>query len=286
MAMNIDFTGKTVLITGAGRGLGKEMAIQFAGCGANVYLGNRKVDQGEETVAELEAMGVRAGFTKCDVAVEEDVEKLIADAVEFGGGKLDVIVNAAGVICLQDLMYIKPEEVERLFSINVGGTVNMLKHGLKVLEGQKSGNFITVSSIAGRDGMNMLQAYSASKAAVTSLTQSAAKMAAPYGVRVNSILPGIIRTAMWERSWTAHGQRVEPGRQEHHHARAARGAVERLRQEHDSHGPRAAGRGHRLGHGLHGVRLCPRDHRRVPLHRRWHHLRSLGRRRQPAGLAG
>ena len=59
MAMNIDFTGKTVLITGAGRGLGKEMAIQFAGCGANVYLGNRKVDQGEETVAELEAMGVR-----------------------------------------------------------------------------------------------------------------------------------------------------------------------------------------------------------------------------------
>lgn len=55
MAMNIDFTGKTVLITGAGRGLGKEMAIQFAGCGANVYLGNRKVDQGEETVAELEA---------------------------------------------------------------------------------------------------------------------------------------------------------------------------------------------------------------------------------------
>ena len=198
MAMNIDFTGKTVLITGAGRGLGKEMAIQFAGCGANVYLGNRKVDQGEETVAELEAMGVRAGFTKCDVAVEEDVEKLIADAVEFGGGKLDVIVNAAGVICLQDLMYIKPEEVERLFSINVGGTVNMLKHGLKVLEGQKSGNFITVSSIAGRDGMNMLQAYSASKAAVISLTQSAAKMAAPYGVRVNSILPGIIRTAMWE----------------------------------------------------------------------------------------
>lgn len=59
MAMNIDFTGKTVLITGAGRGLGKEMAIQFAGCGANVYMGNRKVDQGEETVAELEAMGVR-----------------------------------------------------------------------------------------------------------------------------------------------------------------------------------------------------------------------------------
>ena len=195
MAMNIDFTGKTVLITGAGRGLGKEMAIQFAGCGANVYLGNRKVEQGEETVAELEAMGVRAGFTKCDVAVEEDVEKLIADAVEFGGGKLDVIVNAAGVICLQDLMYIKPEEVERLFSINVGGTVNMLKHGLKVLEGQKSGNFITVSSIAGRDGMNMLQAYSASKAAVTHYTRYLAAELGPHGMRANCISPGVMMTA-------------------------------------------------------------------------------------------
>ena len=198
MAMVIDFTGKNVLITGAGRGLGKAMALQFADCGANVYLGNRKEDQGEETVRELEAKGVRAGFSKCDVAVESDVEKLISDAVKFAGGKLDVIVNAAGVISLQDLMYIKPEEVNRLFSINVGGTINMLKHGLKVLEDQKSGNFITVSSIAGRDGMNMLQAYCASKAAVTSLTQSAAKMAAPYGVRVNSILPGLIRTAMWE----------------------------------------------------------------------------------------
>ena len=198
MAMNIDFTGKTVLVTGGGRGLGKEMALQFAGCGANVYIANRKEDQGLATVKEIEALGVKGGFTKCDVAVEEDVKKLIADAAAFGGGKIDVIVNAAGVISLQDMMHTTTEEVQRLFNINVVGTVHMIKHGLAHLEANKGGNMILVSSIAGRDGMGMLQTYSASKAAVTSLMQSAAKHAAPYGVRVNAILPGIIRTAMWE----------------------------------------------------------------------------------------
>ena len=193
MAMNIDFTGKTVLVTGGGRGLGKEMALQFAGCGANVYIANRKEDQGLATVKEIEALGVKGGFTKCDVAVEEDVKKLIADAAAFGGGKIDVIVNAAGVISLQDMMHTTTEEVQRLFNINVVGTVHMIKHGLAHLEANKSGNMILVSSIAGRDGMGMLQTYSASKAAVTSLMQSAAKHAAPYGVRVNAILPGIIR---------------------------------------------------------------------------------------------
>ena len=133
-----------------------------------------------------------------DVAVEEDVKKLIADAAAFGGGKIDVIVNAAGVISLQDMMHTTTEEVQRLFNINVVGTVHMIKHGLAHLEANKGGNMILVSSIAGRDGMGMLQTYSASKAAVTSLMQSAAKHAAPYGVRVNAILPGIIRTAMWE----------------------------------------------------------------------------------------
>ena len=151
-----------------------------------------------ETVREIESKNRRAGFTKCDVSKEEDVEKLVADAVKFGGGKLDVIVNAAGVITIQDLMYANDEEHERVLSINVIGTANILKYGLKVMEEQKSGNIVTVSSIAGREGLPMLQMYAASKAAVISLTQSAAKMAAPYGVRVNSIAPGIIRTSMWE----------------------------------------------------------------------------------------
>lgn len=207
MGLNIDFTGKTVLVTGAGRGLGKSMALTFADCGANVYLGNRKEDQGMETVREIEAKGRKAGFTQCDVSKEEDVKQLIDDAVAFGNGKLDVFVNAAGVISIEDLMYTTDEEVKRLFDINVLGTIHALKHGLPIMQQQKSGNIVTVASIAGRGGMAMLQAYCASKAAVISLTQSAARMAAPYGVRVNSIAPGIIRTSMWEEilDGMAHG---------------------------------------------------------------------------------
>ncbi len=131
MAMTIDFTGKTVLVTGAGRGLGKAMALTFADCGADVYLGNRKEEEGLETVREIEAMGRRSGFTVCDVSKAEDVSRLVADAVSFGGGKLDVLVNAAGVVSTQDLMVIQDDEVKRLFDINVLGTSHVLQSGLK-----------------------------------------------------------------------------------------------------------------------------------------------------------
>lgn len=198
MAMKVDFSGKTVLVTGAGRGLGKAMALIFADCGADVYLGNRKENEGMETVREIEAMGRRAGFTKCDVSKAEDVENLVRDAVAFGGGKLDVLVNAAGVVSTEDLMVIKDDEVKRLFDINVLGTSHVLQTGLKQMMAQKSGNIVTVSSIAGRTNMGLLQHYCASKAAVISLTQAGAKAGAPYHVRVNSIAPGIIRTSMWE----------------------------------------------------------------------------------------
>lgn len=210
MAMNIDFTGKTVLVTGGGRGLGNEMAKQFAGCGANVYIGNRKEDQGLAAVKELEAMGVRAGFTKCDVQNEEDMKKLVEDAVAFGGGKLDVFVNAAGVISVEDILYTSTEEMERVLNINVVGTANAIKYGLPVMEKQHGGVIITVSSIAARGGMDMLQIYCASKAGVVSLTQSAARMGAKYGVRVNSIAPGIIRTSMWEEILDGMGRGWDP----------------------------------------------------------------------------
>ncbi len=198
MGLVIDFTGKTVVVTGGGRGLGKDMALAFAKCGANVFLGNRKEEQGLQTVKELEALGVKAGFAKCDVADEELVKEFVEKAKEFGNGSFDVFVNAAGVMSIEDLLYTSQKEINRVLNINVTGTMNTLKYALPVLYAQKKGNFVTVSSIAGREGNGMLQAYGASKAAVISLTQSAAKMAAPYGVRVNSIAPGIIRTDMWE----------------------------------------------------------------------------------------
>jgi len=198
MGMNIDFTGKTVLVTGAGRGLGKDIALLFADCGADVYLGNRNVEEGQQTVREIEAMGRRAGFTRCDVARKEDVRRLVDDAVAFGGG-LDVIVNAAGVVSTEDTLAISDEEFHRMLDINLYGTTHILDIGLAYMEERRAGNIVTISSVAGRVNGGMMPLYCASKAAVINLTQGAARLAAPYGVRVNSVAPGIIRTKMWEQ---------------------------------------------------------------------------------------
>ena len=111
---------------------------------------------------------------------------------------MDVILHNAGVISTYDFLVIEPEEVERLFNINVLGVSHMLQEGMKQMIKQGHGNIVTISSIAGRTNMGLLQHYCATKAAVISLTQAAAKKGAPHGVRVNSVAPGIIRTDMWE----------------------------------------------------------------------------------------
>ena len=196
--LKLDFTGKNVLVTGAGRGLGKACALAYADCGADVFIGNRKENEGNQTVSEIRAMGRRSGFLKTDVSRKEDVAALVEKAVEFFDGRLDVIMHAAGVISTFDFMCAEPEEIERLFDINIMGTSHILQEGLKQMIKQRSGNIVTTSSIAGRTNMGMLQHYCVSKAAVISQTQAGAKKGAEYGVRVNSIAPGIIRTNMWE----------------------------------------------------------------------------------------
>ena len=87
MGMTIDFTGKTVLVTGAAKGLGKDMALLFASCGANVHIGDFNTEEAEKTVAELKNFGVKADFTKCDVSNEEEVQKMVEDAKALGNGK-------------------------------------------------------------------------------------------------------------------------------------------------------------------------------------------------------
>jgi NAD(P)-dependent dehydrogenase (short-subunit alcohol dehydrogenase family) len=196
--INIDLTGKTALITGGGRGLGKQIAITLAKAGANIYIGNRKEEQGLETVEELKKLGVEAGFTSVDVAKEDQVEKFFKDGIEFGKGKIDFVINNAGIVELKSLDEIKGEEMGRVFDVNVTGTAIVIKHALAQMSKQKYGRIVTVSSIAGINGMGMLELYSASKAAVVNLTKNAAVLGAKDHINVNSIAPGIIRTSMWE----------------------------------------------------------------------------------------
>ena len=211
MSMTIDFSGKTVLVTGGGRGLGKDMALLFAECGARVMIAGRGVAYLEKTVSEINDLGAKGSYLACDVSKSDDVKALVTAAVEFGGGRLDVVVHAAGVQSIDDLLLTTDEEIAKVMAINVGGTANIIKHALPVLQKQKAGNMVIISSIAARDGGPANQIYCASKAAVTSLIQSASKMAAPSGVRVNGILPGIIYTDMWDDILIGRAHNGDPG---------------------------------------------------------------------------
>lgn len=198
MPMTIDFSGKTILVVGAGRGIGKEIALTFADCGADVVLGDYNAKNGEQAAKEIRDMGKRALFVPCNVVKREDVENLVEEAVKFGGGAVDVIVNAAGVASSQDTINISDEEFHRIISINLMGAAHVFRAGLRHMTDRRQGNMIVLSSVAGRTGGKTMTIYSASKAATINLMQAAAKTGAPYGVRVNSIAPGYVRTEIWE----------------------------------------------------------------------------------------
>lgn len=198
MAMTFNFEEKSVLVVGAGSGIGKEIARTFAECGAAVMIGDYNVEIGEQAAREIADMGRCSAFCPCNVAKRDEVEELMNRAVSFGGGKLDVIVNAAGVASSEDTINISDEEFHRIININLLGATNVFRAGLRHMKEQKSGNMIVLSSCAGRTGSRTMTIYSASKAATINLMQAVAKTAAPYGIRVNSIAPGYVRTNIWE----------------------------------------------------------------------------------------
>lgn len=198
MAYKIDLSGKKTVITGGGRGLGKAMAVLLAEAGSDVFIGNRKPEQGEDTVKELKKLGVNAGYAKVDVSKDSQVSSFFEAAAEFFGGNFDFCIQNAGIIETLDLMDINGDDSLKVFEVNAIGVGNVLKYALKKMMDQKYGRIVTVASIAGLAPMGMLAHYSASKAAAVSLTMNAAKLAAPYHINVNGIAPGIIRTNMWE----------------------------------------------------------------------------------------
>ena len=198
MSIQIDLKGKTALLTGGGRGLGKAVAEVLAQAGANVFIGNRKEAEGESVVEELRKLGVKADFKKVDVSVDAEVEEFFRAGEAFAGGKIDFVVNNAGVIETVPFLELDGEGAKRVYDINVIGLSNVVRCALKKMIAQKEGRIVTTSSIAGIAQLGMLEHYSATKAAVVSLTKNLAKVAAPYHINVNSVAPGIIRTKMWE----------------------------------------------------------------------------------------
>ena len=198
---------KTVIITGASRGIGGATAKLFAENGWHTVLNcDKDIVSAEKLAAELAAKGCSAEVYAADVGVMAECEKMVGYVLSRRR-RVDALVNNAGVSLIKPFTDLTDGEAERIMKVNFGGIYNMCKAVVPHMISRKYGRIINVTSVWGSRGSSCETMYCASKAAVISLTQSAARMAAKYGVRVNSIAPGIIRTSMWEEilDGMAHG---------------------------------------------------------------------------------
>lgn len=188
---------KVILVTGASQGIGRGIALRLAKDGANIALVDIKADKLEDVRKEVEALGVKATTFVADVSDRTQVYAAIDHAEKELGG-FDVIVNNAGIAQVKPLADVMPEDLDRIFRINVNGvTWGIQAAAAKFKARGQKGKIINASSIAGHDGFALLGVYSATKFAVRALTQAAAKEYASAGITVNAYCPGIVGTDMW-----------------------------------------------------------------------------------------
>ncbi|MBQ0799474.1 MAG: glucose 1-dehydrogenase [Porticoccaceae bacterium] len=186
---------KVCLITGAALGMGREHALLLAEHGARLILTDLNVEAGEATTKGINDAGGDAIFIKHDASSEQDWQQVIKTGVEHFG-KIDVLVNNAGVLTLKSIQDTTTEDWDFVQSINTRGVFYGVKYVLPAMQKAGGGSIINISSIYGIVGAPSASAYQASKGAVRLLSKSAAVEYAEYNVRVNSVHPGVIATNM------------------------------------------------------------------------------------------
>ncbi|WP_339664188.1 acetoin reductase [uncultured Pseudomonas sp.] len=188
---------KVALVTGAGNGIGRGIALRLARDGADVALVDLDEPAMQAVAQEIAALGRKAVVFKADVGDREQVYAAIDHAESILGG-FDIMVNNAGVALVQPIADTTPEEVARIQRINVEGTLwGIQAAASKFIARQHKGKIINASSIAGHNGFPMLGMYCATKFAVRALTQAAAQEYASAGITVNAYCPGVVGTGMW-----------------------------------------------------------------------------------------
>ena len=194
----MSLNGKTALVTGASRGIGRAIALRLAEDGANVaviYAGS--ADKAEAVVNEITALGVNAKAYRCNVADSAAVNETVK-AVTNDLGKIDILVNNAGITRDGLMLRMKDEDFDAVLDTNLKGAFNMIRACYSGFIRKKSGRIINISSVSGIMGNAGQANYSASKAGVIGLTQSVARELASRGITCNAVAPGFIQTDMTE----------------------------------------------------------------------------------------
>ena len=192
----MNFEGKTALVTGGSRGLGRAVCLELAKGGASVvlcYAGNEAAAQ--ETVREIEALGAKALAICCDVSDAAQVDALVKAAVETFG-RIDILVNNAGITRDNLLMRMSEADFDAVISTNLKGTFLCMKAVSRLMLKQRYGRIVNLSSVVGLRGNAGQVNYAASKAGIIGMTKSLAKELASRGVTVNAVAPGFIETDM------------------------------------------------------------------------------------------
>ena len=193
----MSISGKVALVTGAGQGIGRGIALRLARDGADVAVVDLNGTKLTAVAKEIEALGRKATMMVADVSDRAQVHAAI-DQTEKELGGLDIMVNNAGIAQVQLIEDVTPEEVDRIFRINFQGVLWGIQAAARSFKARRQkGKIINACSIAGHDGFAMLGIYSATKFAVRAVTQAAARELAADGITVNAYCPGVVGTDMW-----------------------------------------------------------------------------------------
>ncbi len=197
---------RVAIVTGGGGGMGEGISMCLAREGANVVVGDLQLEPAEKVAAKVRETGQKALAVRTDVRKAEDCKEMV-DVTLKEMGRLDILICNAGVVGLPRdesadpplIECIKEEDWDLVVDVNLKGVFLCNRAAAPHFKEQKSGRIINIASVAGRQGVELLAPYAATKAGVISLTQSVAFQMAPYHVNVNAVCPGIIWTPMWER---------------------------------------------------------------------------------------
>jgi NAD(P)-dependent dehydrogenase (short-subunit alcohol dehydrogenase family) len=193
----MELSGQIALVTGAGQGIGRAAALALAAAGADVVVADIDAAKAKETAAAIEAAGHRALAIPADVGSLAEIDRMVNAAVG-AFGRIDVLVNNAGVTRRAYIMDLTEDDWDRIFRVNAKGVFFCLQRVAREMIPRRSGRIINIASIAGKGFPGTSNAiYAASKGAVISLTKTAAQQLGRHDINVNAVCPGIVRTALY-----------------------------------------------------------------------------------------